>query len=285
MNYKKINPKDSDVKTIYHLMIAGIAPRPIALVGSIDLDSNINLAPFSFFNAFGANPPIVGFSPALSGRTGLPKDTLLNIQQTKEFTISIVTSDIVNQVSLASCEFPKDVDEFVKSGLNKFNSNLIKPPGVKESPFIMECKLYKIIELGNKPASGNLILGEIVMFHVSDTILSREGSIDPTQIDHVARNGGPWYSSIKETLFELNKPKGIGIGFDSLPYELINSELKGSELAKLASISKIPVIDDEISDLVNIDFNCLINEISKFLSNDKIYEAWNLFLNWKNKNE
>ena len=284
MNYKKINPRDFDIKNIYHLMIAGIAPRPIALVGSIDLNNNINLAPFSFFNAFGANPPIVGFSPALSGRTGLPKDTLLNIKETKEFSISIVTSDIVEQVSLASCEFPKDVDEFVKSGLNKFKTNLIKSPGVKESPFIMECKLHKIIELGNKPASGNLILGEIIMFHVSKGIMNSEGVVDPTKINHIARNGGPWYSSTKENLFKLNKPKGIGIGFDSLPIDLINSDLKGSELAKLASVNEIPLINNKI-DALDYDFNYLINEMSKLLFDDKIIESWNLFLNWKNKNE
>ena len=139
MNHKKINPNSNNVKENYHLLISGVSPRPIALVGSRDLDNNYNLAPFSFFNAFGANPPIIGFSPALSGRTGLPKDTLLNIKSTKEFTVSVVTSDLVYQTSLASCEFDKNVDEFSKSGLSKYNSKIILTPGVKESPFIMEC--------------------------------------------------------------------------------------------------------------------------------------------------
>ena len=166
MNYKKINPKSNNIKENYHLLISGVSPRPIALVGSKDINNNYNLAPFSFFNAFGANPPIVGFSPALSGRTGLPKDTLLNIKSTEEFTVYIVTASLVHQTSLASCEFDKDIDEFKKSGLNKNPSEVIATPGVKESPFIMECKLIDIIELCSKPGSGNLILGEVVFFHM-----------------------------------------------------------------------------------------------------------------------
>ena len=165
---KTFNPKKLDIKTNYHLMISGIVPRPIAFVSSISKKGEINLAPYSFFNGFGANPPIVGFSPALSGRTGLPKDTLLNIKETKEFTISIANSKMVGQVSLSSCEYSRDIDEFDKTGLSKEESIVVKPPFIKESSFSMECKLYDIIDLGNKPASGNLILGEIVMFHVSE---------------------------------------------------------------------------------------------------------------------
>ena len=143
---KKIfNPKELDIKTNYHLMISGIVPRPIAFVSSISKKGETNLAPYSFFNGFGANPPIVGFSPALSGRTGLPKDTLLNIEETKEFTISIANSKMVGQVSLSSCEYTRDVDEFDKVGLSKESSLIVKPPFIKESPFSMECKLYDII--------------------------------------------------------------------------------------------------------------------------------------------
>ena len=153
----QIDPKKSSIREIYHLMISAISPRPIAFVGWVNNLNEHNLAPYSFFNGFGANPPIVGFSPANSGRTGLPKDTLLNIEETKEFTISIVTKDIVNQVSLSSCEFSRNIDEFEKTGLTKFKSQIISPYGVKESPIIMECKLYDIIKLGDLPASGNLI--------------------------------------------------------------------------------------------------------------------------------
>ena len=179
MQFKEFAVKDLDVKSVYHLLISGISPRPIALVGSIDLENNANLAPFSFFNAFGANPPIVGFSPALSGRTGLPKDTLLNIRQIKEFTISIVNSSMVEQISLASCEFDRSVDEFEKTGLTKFKSKTVSPYAVSESNFIMECKLYDILELGNKPASGNLILGEVLKFHINESILDSTDKVDP----------------------------------------------------------------------------------------------------------
>ena len=172
---KQFNTKDISIRDVYHLIISSVVPRPIAFVGSMDKNKNHNLAPFSFFNAFGANPPIIGFSPTLSGRTGLPKDTLLNIKETQEFTVSVVTKDIIEQVSLSSCEYDKNIDEFEKSGLKKYNSSLIKPPGVAESPIIMECKLYKIIKLGGKPASGNLILGEICMFHIKDNLLTSDG--------------------------------------------------------------------------------------------------------------
>ena len=149
---KQFNTKDMSIIDVYHLIISSVAPSPIDFVGSIDKNNNHNLAPFSFFNAFGANPPIIGFSPTLSGRTGLPKDTLLNIKETKEFTISVVTKDIIEQVSLSSCEYDKNVDEFKKTGLKKYNSTLINSPGVADSPIIMECKLDKIISLCGKPA-------------------------------------------------------------------------------------------------------------------------------------
>ena len=144
-NFKTIKASDQSMVENYRLMIASISPRPIAFVGTQDMKGNDNLAPFSFFNGFGANPPIIGFSPALSGRTGLPKDTLINIEQTKEFTVSVVTSEIIEQTSLASCEFDSNVDEFIKAGFTKYDSKLVKVPGVEESPFIMECKLHSII--------------------------------------------------------------------------------------------------------------------------------------------
>ena len=284
MKYKKINPVENDIRTIYHLLISGIAPRPIALVSSIDKNKNLNLAPFSFFNGFGANPPIVGFSPALSGRTGLPKDTLLNIQETKQFSISVVTSDIVDQVSLSSCEFDRGVDEFVKAGFTKLKSDIISVPGVAESPFVMECKLHKIIELGGKPASGNLILGEVVLFHVHENILDVSGGVDPIKIDQVGRSGGPWYTEIKKSLFKINKPNGIGIGFDNLPNFILESNLTGKDLAKLAGVSKIPTLNKDFG-TINISFNAFIIKIKDFLDLEDVYNAWQLILTWKNNND
>lgn len=282
MNHKKINPNSNNVKENYHLLISGVSPRPIALVGSRDLDNNYNLAPFSFFNAFGANPPIIGFSPALSGRTGLPKDTLLNIKSTKEFTVSVVTSDLVYQTSLASCEFDKNVDEFSKSGLSKYNSKIISTPGVKESPFIMECKLIEIIDLGGKPGSGNLILGEVVFFHVDESLFDNDGSINPFKINQVGRNGGGWYTEVKKSLFSLSKPRGIGIGFDAIPLEFLDSKLTGNQLAKLASMIEVPEL---ININIPINFEDIIKKISIMLDNDEVEKAWHFILKWKNINE
>ena len=277
MGFKKFATKDLDIKSVYHLLISGISPRPIALVGSMDNKGFSNLAPFSFFNAFGANPPIIGFSPALSGRTGLPKDTLLNIKETKEFTVSIVNSDIVEQISLSSCEFDRNTDEFIKSGLTKIESKKIKPYGVLESHFIMECKLYDIIELGSKPASGNLILGEVIHFNVAESILNDNNQIDPYKLDPIARNGGNWYTEAKKGLFELKKPKNIGIGFDQLPVSILNSELTGNELAKLASIEKIPKYYLE-KNLEKLSKEQLIMEIKDKIDSNEIIIAWNIVL-------
>ena len=246
---KFFNPAELDIKSNYHLMISGIVPRPIAFVSSISSKGSINLAPYSFFNGFGANPPIVGFSPALSGRTGLPKDTLLNIKETKEFTISIVNSEMVGQVSLSSCEYDREIDEFEKTGLKNGESLLVKPPFVKESPFVMECKLHDIVYLGNKPASGNLILGEIVMFQISDKILNDKDQVNPMLLDAVSRMGGSWYSQSKKGLFELKKPRWNGIGFESIPKQILSSKvITANELAQLASVENIPAIINDLYD-------------------------------------
>ena len=280
---KQFNTKDMSIIDVYHLLISSVAPRPIAFVGSMDINKNHNLAPFSFFNAFGANPPIIGFSPTLSGRTGLPKDTLLNIKETKEFTVSIVTKDIIEQVSLSSCEYDKGIDEFKKTGLKKYNSTLINSPGVSESPIIMECKLHKIIELGGKPASGNLILGQICMFHINDNLLTNENKLKTIDINHVGRSGGNYYIDTKKSLFELIKPRGIGIGFDKLPLELLNSKLTGNQLAKMASSFKVPKLE-KITSCINVDINVVVDEISDLINKNQIDEAWQIILNWKYNN-
>ena len=275
---KTFNPAKLDIKTNYHLMISGIVPRPIAFVSSISEAGNLNLAPYSFFNGFGANPPIVGFSPALSGRTGLPKDTLLNIKETKEFTISIVNSDMVGQVSLASCEYDRGTDEFYKTGLEKEKSLIVKPPFVKQSPFIMECKLYDIVHLGNKPASGNLILGEIVMFHISEDILNSQDRIDPVLLDAVSRMGGSWYSQSKKGLFELKKPRWNGIGFDSIPKIILNSKsITANELSKLASVENRPdILKDLYGSYIEHSLEDLENACKKFINNDELDKAWTI---------
>ena len=280
--YKSLKSNNLTLKEIYNLMISGVSPRPIAFVGSQDRNNVVDLAPFSYFNAFGSNPPIIGFSPANSGRTGKKKDTLLNIIDTKEFSVSIVNYEMVEQVSLSSCEYDSNIDEFIKSGFKKRKSDIIKPPSVENSPFIMECILHKIIKLGNKPGSGNLILGEVVLFHVSDAIINEFDLIDPVKIDQIGRGGGPDYIDVKKSLFKISKPKGIGIGFDNLPLELLNSTLEGNQLAKLAGISKIPQL---IKSNKELTLDKVINNISTLLDNNDIINAWQEILNWKLNNE
>ena len=275
---KKFNPAKLDIRSNYHLMISGIVPRPIAFVSSISKNGAVNLAPYSFFNGFGANPPIVGFSPALSGRTGKPKDTLLNIQDTKEFTISIANSSMVGQVSLSSCEYERSIDEFDITGLTKKDSDLVAPPYVSESAFVMECKLHDIIYLGNKPASGNLILGEIVMFHVSEEILDPNGIIDPILLDAISRMGGSWYSKSKDGLFEFKKPRHNGIGFSSISKNILNSDIiTANDLSQLCSVEKKPKIDDKIYKThKNDSSNDLELLCKKFIKEESIDCAWTI---------
>ena len=285
MKKKNFNPKNLDIKSNYQLMISGISPRPIAFVTSVSKDGIYNLAPYSFFNGFGANPPIVGFSPALSGRTGLPKDTLLNIKDTNEFTISIVNSSMVGQVSLSSCEYDKKIDEYLKTGLSKEESMVVKTPYVKESPFVMECKLFDIIDLGGKPASGNLILGEVVMFHVSEDILDDKNHIDPYELDAISRLGGAWYSKSKDGLFEYKKPRNNGIGFDLLPQKLINrKKITSNDLSKLASIGETP---EKIVDLYNKYEGYSMSDLEEifinYIKENKFKEAWTIALIIDNK--
>tara|TARA_B100000676_G_C18070611_1_gene844049 strand:+ start:182 stop:1027 length:846 start_codon:yes stop_codon:yes gene_type:complete len=278
--YKSIKTKDIKLKDCYHLMISGISPRPIAFVSSQSKDGKDNLAPFSYFNAFGSNPPIIGFSPANSGRTGKKKDTLLNIIDTKEFAVSIVDYHMVEQVSLSSCEYDSDIDEFVKSGFEKKESNLIKPPSVENSPFIMECKLYNIIELGGKPGSGNLILGEIINFHVKESILD-DGKINPMKLDAISRLGYNYYSRSRDGLFEIFKPKHNGIGFDLLPDEIKeSSDFNGSELAKLAGVENIPSINNEYEYLDKLVKDELLSLIKKSLLDMKIDLSWQAILRY-----
>ena len=272
--YKTFDPSKLDIKTNYHLLISGIIPRPIAFVTTQDKDGNYNLAPFSFYNGFSANPPIIGFSPALSGRTGTPKDTLLNVRDLPEFTVSLVTSTMTEQMAMASSAYERDVDEFIKSGLTKRESQIVKPPHVHESPFIMECKLWDIIEMGGLPAGGNLILGEVVMFHVREDVYSSE-RIDPQKLDAVSRLGYSWYSRVNDGLFELKRPSGNGIGFDNLPQFLLESNsLTGSELSRLASCVDIPeMVDTNLSEL---DDTHLEEKLKSVLGINDTNSAWQI---------
>ncbi|UCE23340.1 MAG: flavin reductase family protein [Candidatus Zixiibacteriota bacterium] len=239
---KHIDPKDISVREIQKLMSGGVAPRPIALVSTISAGGAINLSPFSFFNIFGANPPVVAFSPTRRGRDGTTKDTYDNLNETRECVAQAVTHAMVEQVNLASSDYASDVDEFVKSGLTPIPSDLVKPPRVKESPFQMECRVTQIIPLGTDPGSGNLVICEVVRFHIDEKVI-RNGVIDPDLIDLVGRNSADYYTRASgSAVFTVKKPASrIGVGFDQLPEHIKQScILTANDLAQLAGFEQIP---------------------------------------------
>ena len=239
--FNKFDPKKLELREVHQLLLGSVAPRPIGFTASMSKDGHINLAPFSYHNAFSSNPPIIGISPAYSGKTGKAKNTLVNIKETKEFTLSTVSYDMVEQMNICSAEYSEDVSEFDKSGLTHHKSEIISVPGVKESPLIMECKLIQHIELSSKPAGGNLLLGEIVQFHANSNLYNDAGYIDPKKMDQVARLGFNWYSRANQGLFELAPPKYLPIGFDSLPQEIKNDiHFSNKHLVRLASVKEIP---------------------------------------------
>jgi len=242
--YYSFEPNDIAMPEVHKFMLGGISPRPIAFVSTRSKDGIDNLAPYSFFNAFGANPPYLAFSPARRGRDDTTKDTYHNLLDTKECVVHIVSHGIVHQMNLASCEYPADTDEFVKAGFTKLESDLVSPPRVRESSFHMECVLDQMIELGGRAGSGNLALCRVIKFHVSESIIV-DGSLSPELLDAVGRNGGNYYTRASgDALFQIDKPnRDNGIGFDNLPQELLDSHiLSGNDLGRLAMISEIPTL-------------------------------------------
>jgi len=229
-----------------------IAPRPIALASTIDKEGNVNLSPFSFFNLFSSNPPIVIFSPARRVRDNTIKHTLENVMEVADVGINICDFDMVQQVSLSSCEYPKGVDEFDKAGFTKQPSSIIKPPLVKEAKIKFECKVNEIKSLGENKGAGQLIIAEILLMHVDDSILNDEkNNIDQRKINLIARLGGNWYlQSNAANLFEVPKPNiELGIGVDALPNSIRYSKvLTGNDIGMLANVSEIPSIQPAFDD-------------------------------------
>jgi flavin reductase (DIM6/NTAB) family NADH-FMN oxidoreductase RutF len=225
-----------------------IAPRPICLASTVDKDGNVNLSPFSFFNMFSSNPPVCVFSPSRRVRDNTTKHTLENLREVPEVVINIVNYPMVQQISLSSVEYPKGVNEFIKSGLTMRPSELVKPPRVAESPVQFECVVNDIISLAETPGAGNLVIAEIKLMHISEHILDDKGKIDQQKMDHVARLGGDWYCRVTpENLFEVAKPvKTVGIGVDAITYAIRNSKiLTGNNLGQLGNVEALPT-DDEI---------------------------------------
>lgn len=241
-----IRPQDLTTAAFHQVLLGAIAPRPIAFASTVDADGNVNLSPFSFFNVFSANPPILIFSPARRVRDNTTKHTLENVQAVPEVTINMVSYAMVEQMSLASTEYDRGVDEFVKSGLSQVASQLVKPPRVGEAPAAFECKVLEVKPMGTSGGAGNLIICEVLLAHVKDEVYT-DGKIDPQKMDAVSRMGGNWYCRANgDALFEVAKPlKTKGIGVDQMPKSIRNSRiLTGNHLGKLGNIEQLPTEEE-----------------------------------------
>lgn len=264
----QIVPGEIKTNLFHSYMLHAIAPRPIAFASTIDKDGNPNLAPFSFFNAFGSNPPVIVFSPARRVRDNTIKHTLENIYETKEVVINVVNYNMVHQSSLASTEYPKGVNEFVKAGFTPIPSTLVRPFRVKESPVQMECKVLEIKETGNMGGAANLIICEILVMHINDDVLDSNMMIDPDKIELVARMGGDLYCRASgSSLFKVAKPsRDPGIGIDSLPESIrLSKVLTGNNLGQLGNVSTLPD-ESSIREFGRKDF---MKELRKRFGHDK----------------
>jgi flavin reductase (DIM6/NTAB) family NADH-FMN oxidoreductase RutF len=245
-----------DVSTISHIerqryLQHAVAPRPICFASTIDADGNVNLSPFSFFNLFSITPPVLIFSPLTRMRDQSSKDTISNVREVPEVVINVVDYDMVQQVSLASCEFPKGTNEFVKAGFTEEAATLVRPPMVAESKIRIECRVTGITSLGPGGGAGNLVICEVLKLHIADSILDAEGMIDQQKLQLVARLGGDWYCRVQpQNLFKVAKPNtALGIGIDQLPESIRQSPfLTGNNLAQLGNVSALPVVDPSFSD-------------------------------------
>ncbi|MCK9481538.1 MAG: flavin reductase family protein [Bacteroidia bacterium] len=242
-----INTKEQPIPLVHKYLLGAVGPRPICFASTIDKDGNRNLAPFSFFNVFSANPPIAVFSPARSGRTAETKHTHDNVKEVPEVVINVVTYDMLHQITLAGCPYPKGTDEFAKAGFTPIPSELIKPYRVKESPVQMECEVLEVKELGTGGAAGNLIICEVKLIHIHEDVLDANKMIDQSKIDLIARMGGNWYCRAHgEAIFELERHiVTCGIGIDALPAKIRNSNrLTGNHLGQLGNLEFMPSVED-----------------------------------------
>jgi len=270
----QIDPKSIPVPVLHAYLLASVAPRPICFASTIDSQGRVNLSPYSFFNVFSANPPIVVFSPARRVRDNTVKDTLQNVMETKEVVVNIVTYGMVQQMSLSSTEYPKGVNEFVKAGFTEVPSIRVKPPRVKESPVQMECKVNEVIALGTEGGAGHLVICEVLQMHIDETVLDAEGKIDSIKIDAVARMGGNWYTRANAGVFEVEKPlRTLGIGVDALPKEIRESRvLTGNDLGRLGNVEALP-------DGIATGDEAVHRQAHELLEMDKVAEAWNILVN------
>ena len=288
LDLKKLKPAD-----VQNYLQHAIAPRPVCFASTIDKAGNVNLSPFSFFNLFSSNPPMVIFSPARRVRDNTTKHTLQNVLEVPQVVINIADYAMVQQVSLSSCEFMKEVNEFTKAGFTEEKATMVKPPMVKESKIKLECKVIEVKPLGTEGGAGNLIICEVLIIHIDESILDENNKIDQTKIQHIARLGGDWYCKVDETnLFKVAKPNTqLGIGVDALPDSIRNSPvLTGNNLGQLANVHEMPFVDPAFDDVklkniiqyYSINPNEMDIELHRYakelLDAGKVDEAWQILL-------
>ena len=294
-----IDPASIPIPQLHGYLLGAIGPRPIAFASTVSKDGQHNLAPFSFFNVFSANPPILIFSPARSGRTNTTKDTYNNVKAVKEVVINVVNYNMVHQMSLASSPFPPEIDEFEKTGFTKLPSETVQPFRVAEAPVQFECKVNDVVELGQEGGAGNLVICEVKKIHIAEAVLGEDGKIDQKKIDLVARMGGNWYCRADDnSMFEIAKPiTTIGIGVDNIPNDIVTSPiLTKNDLGQLGNIESIPD-ETEVNEYKLLDLSDLFVELEddqpslelalhrlakEKLKENKVEEAWKTLLAFNN---
>ena len=277
-----IDPTSIPTPQLHGYLLGAVAPRPICFASTVDGEGRVNLSPYSFFNVFSANPPVMIFSPARRVRDNTTKHTLENVLKTKEVVINIVSYEMVQQMSLSSTEYPRDVNEFVKAGFTELPSDVVKPPRVAESPVQFECRVNDVIPLGEEGGAGNLVIAQVVRLHVDEAILDENSKIDPFKLDPVSRLGGNWYGRPKQGLFEVPKPlRTLGVGVDSLPEAVRNSTvLTGNDLGRLGNVESLPD-SDEFSpdlDLQKMSQEDVHKKAQLLIGQDRVEEALALLL-------
>ncbi len=280
-----IKPEELATPQLHGILLGAITPRPIAFVSTVSRQGEVNLSPFSFFNVFSANPPVLIFSPARRVQGNTTKHTLDNVLEVPEACVSVVNYDMVQQVSLASTEYPRGVNEFIKAGFNQAPAERVAPPYVAESPVSFECKVLEVKALGHEGGAGNLVICEVVLIHLNNKILDEDGKIDPRKLDAVGRLGGNWYCRVQEPhIFEVAKPlKKLGIGIDRLPQAIRQSHvLTGNDLALLANVEAVPTAaqlaqalsDEERRELASMDETKRHRWAQKELQAGQTERAW-----------
>jgi len=271
-----LDPNELQTPELHGYLLGAIGPRPICFASTVDEEGKVNLAPYSFFNVFSARPPILIFSPARRVRGNTVKHTLENVQAVPEVVINVVNYAMVQQMSLASTEYPKGVNEFVKAGFTMEASETVRPPRVKEAPVQLECKVVNVVPLGTEGGAGNLVMAQVERLHISQDILNSQGQIDPEKIDLVSRMGGNWYSRAKSGLFEVAKPNSdLGIGIDALPRAIRQSDiLSGNDLAQLANVSALP---EGANEHIGRDINRQ-KKAKQLIEQGAIEQAWQVLI-------